>query len=81
MNIKGKKAILIRERDGRDWRTFLRIEQPDGTFVDAVIAHADLSITIDDDDAFLYPGKEYNVVDYSQDTLTGGTLPSRLGRG
>ena len=61
------KGILIRSSDGS---YFFRVADKDGEFQDYELLHNDLSIIIDDFDAFLY---EYNdnekYLDHSPETL------------
>lgn len=58
-------------------RAFLRFKdkKAPGGYVDCYLAHADLKVKILDEDAVVYLGDNYNVLDYSVETITGGLPP------
>lgn len=61
----GVSGMLLRGHNG----TFvLRVYNEDKTFVDYDIHHSDLSVTINDKDAYFYQGR-INVIDHSPTTL------------
>lgn len=46
-----------------------RVYHEDGTFIDYDIAHCDLCVTIEDQDAYFYSDAGRNVLDHSPSTL------------
>jgi hypothetical protein len=63
---KGVKGCLLRTMDGR---AVFRIYKKDFTFTDYDIFNHDISITIDDDDAFFYERDGKMFIDYGPATL------------
>jgi hypothetical protein len=45
-----------------------RVYAKDGSFVDCALAHSDLTITINDEDAFIYEYGDLWVLDHSPET-------------
>ena len=64
--IKKLKGILCRDHSGE---AFLRTTKANGTFRDYQIYHSDLSVIIEDDDAFLYQKNGNWIIDHSPATL------------
>ena len=66
----GLKGLLCRSLDGR---FFFRVydEENREQFTDYDLAHSDLAVTINDDDAFIYEreGEHEPVIDHSPATL------------
>lgn len=63
----GKRGILISDMDGK---FCFRIYDDEHNFVDYRIAHSDLVVTIQDDDAYLYEGSDGSTwLDYGLRTL------------
>lgn len=72
MQIKSANGIsgqLLRTFDREGSNYFFRVYNSDGTFTDYDLAHSDLSITINDEDAFFYEDNESNLLDHSPKTL------------
>ncbi len=72
MKIKSANGIsgqLLKTFDSKGFNYFFRVYHSDGTFTDYDLAHSDLSITINDEDAFFYEGNESNLLDHSPKTL------------
>jgi hypothetical protein len=62
---KGLEGQLIAIADGS---YMFRVYAKDGSFVDYALAHSDLSITITDEDAYLYDYGGLGVLDHSPET-------------
>ena len=52
-----------------DGRVYFRVYDKDHNFVDYELAHSDLTVTIDDVDAFFYSDEFTARLDHSPDTL------------
>ena len=71
-NAKGTTGYIIKLMDGRHMFRVYDHSNIDEPFVDYVIAHHDLEVTITDADAvFLRDGYGNGVLDYSKETLRG----------
>ena len=64
--IKNMKGILCRDVWGK---VFIRAKGPDGTERDYRIDHCDLSIRVQDDDAYAYEKDGQWIIDHGPDTL------------
>lgn len=66
ISANGVSGILLRGVNG----TYLfRVYSPDGEFIDYKVCHADLSVTINDADAFFYCAGHNAKIDHSPATL------------
>lgn len=67
ISAQGKKGMILRGLNGI---YTLRINQPDGNFIDYDLNHSDLQVEICDTDAVLYHFENGNsVIDHSPKTL------------
>lgn len=64
--IKNLKGLLCRTIYGK---VFIRTSAPDGSIRDYAIDHCDLSIEVQDDDAYAYKRNGEWVIDYGPATL------------
>ena len=79
---RSRLAYIMREFG--TGKVFLRVQngpRPEH-YIDCSLAHADLKVLILDNDAFIYrdkdkDGKDYAVLDYSTETITGGFKPPK----
>lgn len=66
--LKGTKGILI--KDNVHGGMYFRFTDENGKIVDCDIIHYDISITIDDEDAYLYlDSNDEPYIDYGPETL------------
>ena len=63
---KGLRGHII---DSFDGTYYFRVYDKDHNFTDYDLRHCDLTVIIDDNDAFLYENGEQKTLDHSPDTL------------
>lgn len=63
---KGLRGHII---DSFDGTYYFRVYDADHNFTDYDLRHCDLTVIIDDNDAFLYENGEQKTLDHSPDTL------------